>query len=164
MNDSTKGTRVDFQPSIEDRSLDEQHIDAQHIEARHEQLVDQLGQGIGPTDGSTNTNEEHGAGPSEDELVRRVVDALKTIYDPEIPVNIYDLGLIYRVEVHNRFADVDMTLTAPGCPVAQTFPGMVEGTVKLVPGIEDAAVTLVWDPPWRQELISEEARLELGLI
>ena len=102
--------------------------------------------------------------PSEDELAQRIIAALKTIYDPEIPVNIFDLGLIYRVEVNNRFAEVDMTLTAPGCPVAQTFPGMVEGTVKLVPGIEDAVVELVWDPPWRQDMISEEARLELGLI
>ncbi|MDE0096479.1 MAG: SUF system Fe-S cluster assembly protein [Gammaproteobacteria bacterium] len=100
----------------------------------------------------------------ESVLHDRVVAALKTIYDPEIPVNIYDLGLIYRVEVKNRFVEVDMTLTAPGCPVAQTFPGMVEGTVKLVPGVEDAVVDLVWDPPWRQEMISEAARLELGLI
>ncbi|MGR3985275.1 MAG: DUF59 domain-containing protein [Gammaproteobacteria bacterium] len=104
-----------------------------------------------------------GAPPGE-ELQARVVDALKTIFDPEIPVNIYDLGLIYRVEIKDTFAEVDMTLTTPGCPVAQTFPGMVEGAVKLVPGISGAVVNLVWDPPWTQALISEAARLELGLI
>lgn len=105
-----------------------------------------------------------GASPATQDLTERVVEALKTIYDPEIPVNIYDLGLIYRVEVTNGFAEVDMTLTAPGCPVAQTFPGMVESSVKMVPGISDALVNLVWEPPWTQTLISEAARLELGLI
>ena len=98
------------------------------------------------------------------DLREQVIAEIRKIYDPEIPVNIYDLGLIYRVEIKNRFAKVDMTLTAPGCPVAHTFPGMVEGTVKLVPGIDDAEVELVWDPPWRQEMISEAARLELGLL
>ncbi len=101
---------------------------------------------------------------TEEALAERVIEALKTVYDPEIPVNIYDLGLIYKVEINNAFADIDMTLTAPGCPVAATFPGMVERTVALVPGIAGAAVELVWEPPWTQELISEAARLELGLI
>lgn len=105
-----------------------------------------------------------GSMPSEDDLKERVIAALKTIYDPEIPVNIFDLGLIYRVDIKNGFATVDMTLTTPGCPVAQTFPGMVEGAVRLVPGITGAAVDLVWDPPWTQTMISEAARLELGLI
>ncbi len=104
------------------------------------------------------------AAPSEEVLRERVVEALKSIYDPEIPVNIFDLGLIYRVDIKDGFAEVDMTLTAPGCPVAQTFPGMVEGAVRLVPGIRGAAVELVWEPPWTQALISEAARLELGLI
>lgn len=104
------------------------------------------------------------AAPSADVLKERVIEALKNIYDPEIPVNIYDLGLIYRVDIKDGFAEVDMTLTAPGCPVAQTFPGMVEGAVKLVPGITGAVVELVWEPPWTQALISEAARLELGLI
>jgi len=101
---------------------------------------------------------------SEDELRRRVVEALKTVYDPEIPVNIYDLGLIYNVSLHGSFVHVDMTLTAPGCPVAHTFPGMVERSVELVPGISGAVVELVWEPPWTPDLISEAARLELGLI
>ncbi len=100
----------------------------------------------------------------EDELRSRVIEALKTVYDPEIPVNIYDLGLIYDVSFHGAFVHVDMTLTAPGCPVAHTFPGMVERSVELVPGISGAAVELVWDPPWTPDLISEAARLELGLI
>ena len=102
--------------------------------------------------------------PSAQVLKDRVIDALKTVYDPEIPVNIYDLGLIYRVDIVNNCADIDMTLTTPGCPVAQTFPGMVESAVKLVPGVNDAHVSLVWDPPWTQAQISEAARLELGLI
>lgn len=97
-------------------------------------------------------------------LKERVIEALKGIYDPEIPVNIYDLGLIYRVDINDGFAAIDMTLTAPGCPVAQTFPGVVEGAVRLVPGITGAAVELVWEPPWTQARISEAARLELGLI
>lgn len=97
-------------------------------------------------------------------LKERVIEALKGIYDPEIPVNIYDLGLIYRVDIKDGFADIDMTLTAPGCPVAQTFPGVVEGAVRMVPGIAGAAVELVWEPPWTQARISEAARLELGLI
>ncbi len=97
-------------------------------------------------------------------LHERVIEALKTVYDPEIPVNIYDLGLIYEVKIKDRFVDVDMTLTAPGCPVAHTFPGMVERSVELVKGVSGAAVELVWDPPWTPDLISEAARLELGLI
>ena len=100
----------------------------------------------------------------ENELRERVIDALKTVYDPEIPVNIYDLGLIYEVRINDQFVDVDMTLTAPGCPVAHTFPGMVERSVSLVPGVRGAVVELVWEPPWTPELISEAARLELGLI
>lgn len=99
-----------------------------------------------------------------EELRERVLAQLKTIYDPEIPVNIYDLGLIYRVELRDGFAEVDMTLTTPGCPVAQTFPGMVESAVKMVPGISDAVVNLVWEPPWTQAMLSEAARLELGLV
>ena len=101
---------------------------------------------------------------TDDELKDKVIDALKTVYDPEIPVNIFDLGLIYEVRIDSGFVDIDMTLTAPGCPVAHTFPGMVERSVCTVPGVTGAAVELVWDPPWTPELISEAARLELGLI
>lgn len=97
-------------------------------------------------------------------LASNVIDALREIYDPEIPVNIYDLGLIYKVQIEDGMAEVDMTLTTPGCPVAQTFPGMVESSIKQVAGVKDATVQLVWDPPWTQEKLSEEARLQLGLI
>jgi len=97
-------------------------------------------------------------------LAANVIDALREIYDPEIPVNIYDLGLIYRVQIENGEAEVDMTLTTPGCPVAQSFPGMVESSIRKVPGVKNAKVDLVWDPPWTQDKLSEEARLQLGLI
>jgi FeS assembly SUF system protein len=98
-------------------------------------------------------------------LAERVVDALKTVYDPEIPVNIYDLGLIYNININDDcLVTIDMTLTAPGCPVAQTFPGVVENAVKSVEGVKDSIVELVWDPPWGQDMMSEEAKLELGLL
>ncbi len=101
---------------------------------------------------------------SDETLELLVIESLKNVYDPEIPVNIYDLGLIYRVDIKDGYADVDMTLTAPGCPVAHTFPGLIEATVRSVDGIKDAHVELVWDPPWTQDRISEAARLQLGLI
>lgn len=102
---------------------------------------------------------------SPEELGPDIVDALRTVYDPEIPVNIYDLGLIYGYEVDdNYFVDVSMTLTAPGCPVAETFPGIVENAVKSVIGVSDARVELTFDPPWTMDNMSEEAKLELGMI
>jgi FeS assembly SUF system protein len=103
--------------------------------------------------------------PEVEALQPRIVEALRTVYDPEIPVNIYDLGLIYdlRVEPNGRVA-IHMTLTAPGCPVAQTFPGTVEDTVKAVDGVSDAQVELVWDPPWTMDRMSEAARLQLGML
>lgn len=98
-------------------------------------------------------------------IEQRIVDVLKTIYDPEIPVNIYDLGLIYRIDVDDKGeVSVDMTLTSPGCPVAQTFPGMVEGSIRQVEGVADATVNLVWDPPWRMDTLSDEVKLQLGLL
>lgn len=99
------------------------------------------------------------------ELYEAVVSALKEIYDPEIPVNIYDLGLIYGVDVSDD-ADVavTMTLTTPHCPVAETMPGEVELRVAAVPGVRDCEVNLVWDPPWDIEKMSDEARLELGML
>jgi FeS assembly SUF system protein len=94
-----------------------------------------------------------------------VVEALKGIYDPEIPVNIYDLGLVYKLRIDKAGkVDIDMTLTAPGCPVAQTFPGTVEERVRAVPGVSDAHVEIVWDPPWEKSRMSELARIELGLF
>ena len=97
-------------------------------------------------------------------LETNIVEALKTVYDPEIPVNIYDLGLIYKVAIADGVVNVDMTLTAPGCPVAETFPGIVEQTVESVDGVNEAHVELVWDPPWTMEMMTEEAKLELGLM
>lgn len=100
-----------------------------------------------------------------DDLESSIIDALKGVYDPEIPVNIYDLGLIYKVDIGQAgVVNVDMTLTAPGCPVAETFPGIVEQTVESVEGVSEAHVELVWDPPWTMERMTEEAKLELGLM
>lgn len=99
------------------------------------------------------------------ELHDAVIAALKEIYDPEIPVNIYDLGLIYNVEVDEDCdAVVTMTLTTPHCPVAETMPGEVELRAASVPGIRDAEVNLVWDPPWGPDKMTDEARLELGML
>jgi FeS assembly SUF system protein len=101
-----------------------------------------------------------------EELEERVVDALRTVFDPEIPVNIYDLGLIYGIDVDAQTGKVhvDMTLTAPGCPVAQTFPGTVKERIEMVEGVNDASVELVWEPPWTRERMSEAAQLELGML
>ena len=94
-----------------------------------------------------------------------VIVALRDIYDPEIPVNIYDLGLIYRVDIDAQAnVDIDMTLTAPGCPVAQTFPGMIESEINKLAGVTDTHVEVVWDPPWTQDRMTEAARLELGFF
>lgn len=99
------------------------------------------------------------------ELYEAVIAALKDIFDPEIPVNIYDLGLIYGVDVTNDgHATVTMTLTTPHCPVAESMPGEVEMRVAAVPGIAFADVNLVWDPPWDPAKMSDEARLELGML
>ncbi len=100
-----------------------------------------------------------------DALKESVVLALKTVFDPEIPVNIYDLGLIYDIAIdEEQLVHIQMTLTSPGCPVAQTFPGTVEQAVNLVKGVNDCTVELVWEPPWTQERMSEVARLELGIF
>lgn len=93
-----------------------------------------------------------------------VVDVIRTIFDPEIPVNIYDLGLIYAIEVHeDAVVDVKMTLTSPACPEAQSIPPMVEAEVRTVEGVKGAKVEVVWDPPWGPDRMSEDARLALGM-
>jgi FeS assembly SUF system protein len=98
-------------------------------------------------------------------LYEAIVDAIKEIYDPEIPVNIYELGLIYAVDLtEDGDAVVTMTLTTPHCPVAESMPGEVELRVSSVPGVRDAEVNLVWDPPWDPSKMSDEARLELGML
>jgi FeS assembly SUF system protein len=95
-------------------------------------------------------------------LTADIVAALKTVYDPEIPADIYELGLIYRVDIDDdRNIDVDMTLTAPGCPVAGEMPGWVENAVSLVPGVGNVTVNMVFDPPWTPERMSDEARVAL---
>ena len=98
-------------------------------------------------------------------LKEAVIIALKSVFDPEIPTNIYDLGLIYDIAINiDNNVHIQMTLTSPGCPVAQTFPATVETAVNQVSGINDCTVELVWDPPWTQERMSEVARLELGIF
>jgi FeS assembly SUF system protein len=100
-----------------------------------------------------------------EKLKDEVITALKTIFDPEIPVNIYDLGLIYDVSIdEENHVHIKMTLTSPGCPVAQTFPGTVEQTINQVENVNDCTVELVWEPPWTQEKMTEAARLELGIF
>jgi len=98
-------------------------------------------------------------------LEAKVIDALETCFDPEIPVNIYDLGLVYGIEISDS-ADVriKMTLTAPNCPVAASLPLEVESKVNATEGVKTATVELIWDPPWNSEKISESARLQLGMI
>lgn len=98
-------------------------------------------------------------------LEKGVVAALRTVFDPEIPVNIYDLGLVYSLDVDEEAGAVQvrMTLTAPACPVAATFPAKVEAAVRAVAGVRDAKVELVWDPPWSKSMMSEAARLDLGM-
>lgn len=99
------------------------------------------------------------------DLYTAVVDTLKSIYDPEIPVNIYDLGLIYGVEITpDNHAIVTMTLTTPHCPVAESMPGEIELQVGSVPGVGHSEVNLVWDPPWDPGKMSDEAKLELGML
>jgi FeS assembly SUF system protein len=105
------------------------------------------------------------ASGSGSDLQASVVEALKSIYDPEIPVDIYELGLIYDVDIsEDGDAVVTMTLTTPHCPVAESLPNEVELRVLSVPGIRDAEVKLVWDPPWDPSKMSDEARLELGML
>ena len=94
-----------------------------------------------------------------------VVEALRNVYDPEIPVNIYDLGLIYDIDVDEYgVVDIEMTLTSPACPVAGSLPGEVEAKVRAVEGVSDVTVELVWEPAWSMDRMSEEAKLELGFF
>ena len=97
-------------------------------------------------------------------LTQQIIAALKTVYDPEIPADIYELGLIYNVDVDDeRFVTIEMTLTAPGCPVAGEMPGWVENAVGAIPGISGVKVNMVFDPPWDQSRMSEEARVALDM-
>lgn len=106
-----------------------------------------------------------GLPPEEiDRLTDDIIAALKTVYDPEIPSDIYELGLIYRVDISdNRQVTIDMTLTAPGCPVAGEMPGWVENAVGAVPGVSGVTVNMTFDPPWDQSRMSDEARVALDM-
>ncbi len=113
-----------------------------------------VAQSAGETQGLTDNH------PLHDDVIK----ALKTVYDPEIPADIYELGLIYRVDItDDGFADIDMTLTAPGCPVAGEMPIWVKNAVSAVPGILDVQVNMVFDPPWDQSRMSDEARVALDM-
>ena len=103
------------------------------------------------------------AASETDEIRPRVIEVLKTVYDPEIPVDIYELGLIYEVEIREEAtAYIQMTLTSPMCPVAEILPQEVEEKVRSVEGVEDVALDLVWDPPWNPDMMSEAAKLTLN--
>ena len=116
-------------------------------------------------EGFLKPREPQAAGEVGGDLYERVIDALKEIYDPEIPVNIYDLGLIYGVDISDDgHVTVTMTLTTPHCPVAESMPGEIELRVGSVPGVGLADVNLVWDPPWDPQKMSDEAKLELGML
>jgi FeS assembly SUF system protein len=101
----------------------------------------------------------------DEAMLEAIIAQIRTIYDPEIPVNILDLGLIYAIDITgDNSVLIRMTLTAPACPVAGTMPGMVEEAVMAIPDVSDCTVELVWDPPWNREMISDEAKLELGIL
>lgn len=111
------------------------------------------------------TVERPADGETDPALEARVIEALKTVRDPELPVNLVDLGLIYDLVVkRDGTVYVEMTLTAPSCPVAGSLPGEVEKAIRTVPGVGDVRVNLVWTPPWTKDRMSEEAKLELGLL
>jgi FeS assembly SUF system protein len=100
-----------------------------------------------------------------DSIGDRVIEALRTVFDPEIPVNIFELGLVYKVDVDDQdVVHIEMTLTSPMCPVAETLPDEVRAKVEAVEGVSGAAVEVVWDPPWNPSMMTEEAQLELGII
>ena len=98
------------------------------------------------------------------DIKSKVIEAVKKIYDPEIPVNIYELGLIYKIEVDEKNkVNLDMTLTSPNCPVAESLPNEVKENIKKVEGVSDVNLNLVWEPPWDKDKMSEAAKLELNL-
>jgi len=97
-------------------------------------------------------------------LEAEIIDVLRTIYDPEIPVNIYELGLIYKIDIKGSLVEIEMTLTSPNCPMTDVLIYQIESRLKLVEGIEEVKVNLTFEPPWDQEMISEEGKLQLGLL
>jgi FeS assembly SUF system protein len=113
---------------------------------------------------AVNANTVSALPPEElERLTRDIIAALKTVYDPEIPADIYELGLIYRIDIEDdRSVKIEMTLTAPGCPVAGEMPGWVENAVSSVEGVRDVEVTMTFDPPWSHDRMSEEAQIAVG--
>ena len=98
------------------------------------------------------------------DLKEKIIEVIKKIYDPEIPVNIYELGLIYKIEIKEaKKVNIDMTLTSPNCPVAESLPKMVKDNILKLVGVDDVNLNLVWDPPWTKDKMSEAAKLELNL-
>ena len=151
----------------EERRIEVEEVDAVDTPARARvELQPQLQRKVDYLEGFLAKKPEPApAAESGGVLYEAVVAALKDIYDPEIPVNIYDLGLIYGVEISpDNHAKVTMTLTTPHCPVAESMPAEVELRVGAVPGVGDAEVELVWDPPWDPAKMTDEARLELGML
>ena len=115
--------------------------------------------------GLNNMENPNGQAGSNEMLRQEIIKALREVYDPEITVNLYDLGLIYEVNIlEDRIIQIVMTLTTPSCPVAEMIPGQVENRVKFVEGVKDVQVKLVWDPPWNRDMMTEEAKLDLGLF
>lgn len=155
MTDDTSITGEVGSPSVD--VTDTQQATAPEMEVKPSALS--VAEGGTPVAGSSLSQEEL------DEMTANVVGALKTVYDPEIPSDIYELGLIYRVDIaDNRDVEIDMTLTAPGCPVAGEMPQWVDNAVRSVAGVGDVKVNLVFDPPWDMSRMSEEARLALNMF
>jgi FeS assembly SUF system protein len=102
--------------------------------------------------------------PADATLQEKIIATLRNIYDPELPVNIYDLGLIYEIDIKGRDVDLVMTLTSPNCPVAGSMPAQVECAIKAIDEVDNVCVELTWDPPWDSEKLSDEVKLTLGLL
>ncbi|CFX00862.1 FeS assembly SUF system protein [Candidatus Filomicrobium marinum] len=155
MTDDTSITDDVVSPSVEATEMQPGDVSETGVKSSVPSVAD----GGTPVAGSSLSQEEL------DEMTANVVAALKTVYDPEIPADIYELGLIYRVDIaDNRDVEIDMTLTAPGCPVAGEMPQWVDNAVRAVAGVGDVKVNLVFDPPWDMSRMSDEARLALNMF
>lgn len=164
MDEDTKGADVKPEAGAAEGSASHALTAAAAALAREPETVTaakvpSLAEGGTPVEGSALSQEEL------DKLTADIVAALKTVYDPEIPSDIYELGLIYKIDINdNREVAVEMTLTAPGCPVAGEMPQWVENAVNSVPGVSGTTVKLTFDPPWDQSRMSDEARLALNMF
>jgi FeS assembly SUF system protein len=150
---------MDEKPSLDVRDRLEIDPAAADLAVTSAKAPPSVAEGGTPVPGSALSAEEL------EQLTADIVAALKTVYDPEIPCDIYELGLIYKIDIaDDRYVTVDMTLTAPGCPVAGEMPGWVENAVNTVPGVQGTTVNLVFDPPWDKDRMSEEAKLAVGMF